>query len=97
MSYYSSSGPIDSLLSIVVPKALKDPHAAKTAKSSRRLFDANDRNGPELPGSGRSRWTTNHLVTQQQIRNNRTYPDLWAANPLVAGSSPARPTSDIKT
>ena len=24
---------------------------------------------PELPGSGRSRWTTNHLVTQQKIRN----------------------------
>jgi hypothetical protein len=50
------------------------------------------RNGPELPGSGRSRRTTNHLVTQQTIRNNRTYPDLWVGNPLVAGSSPARPT-----
>jgi hypothetical protein len=45
------------------------------------------RNRPELPGSGRSRWTTNHLVTQQKTRNNRTYPDLWVANPLVAGSS----------
>src|ERR1700730_11673843 len=52
------------------------------------------RNRPELPGSGRSRWTTNHLVTQQKIRNDRTYPDLWVANPLVAGSSPARPTSE---
>jgi hypothetical protein len=51
------------------------------------------RNRPELPGSGRSRWTINHLVTQQKIRNNRTYPDLCVANPLVAGSSPARPTS----
>jgi hypothetical protein len=50
------------------------------------------RNGPELPGSGRSRWTTNHLVTQHKIRNNRTCPDLWVGNPLVAGSSPARPT-----
>src|ERR1700730_11830915 len=49
-------------------------------------------NGLELPGSGRSRWATNHLVTQQKIRNNRTYPDLWVVNPLVAGSSPARPT-----
>jgi hypothetical protein len=34
---------------------------------------------------------TNHLVTQQKIRNNQTYPDLWVANPLVAGSSPAPP------
>src|ERR1700739_2398267 len=39
------------------------------------------RNGPELPGSARSRWTTNHLVTQQKIRNNRKCPDLWVANP----------------
>jgi hypothetical protein len=50
------------------------------------------RNRPELPGSGRSRWTTNHLVTQQKIRSNGTYPDLWVANPLVAGSSAGRPT-----
>ena len=49
------------------------------------------RNGPRLPGTGRSRWTTNHLVTQQKIRNNRTYPDLWVGNPLVAGSSPPAP------
>src|SRR5271168_2543860 len=46
---------------------------------------------PELPGSGRSRWTTNHLVTQQKIRNNRTYPDVCVANPLVPGSGPPAP------
>src|SRR5271167_2672211 len=49
------------------------------------------RNGPELPGFGRSRRTTNHLVTQQKIRNNRTYPDLCVANPLVPGSGPPAP------
>src|ERR1700730_454288 len=48
-------------------------------------------NGLELPGSGRSRWVTNHLVTQQKIRNNRTYPDLWVVNPLVPGSIPTCP------
>jgi hypothetical protein len=30
-------------------------------------------------------------VAQQKTGNNRTCPDLWSGNPLVAGSSPARP------
>ena len=55
------------------------------------------RNGPVLPGSGRSRWKTNHLVTQQKIRNNRTYPDLWVVNPLVASSSLAHPNMETRT
>ena len=50
------------------------------------------RNGPELSGFARNRWRTSYPVAQQKTDNNRTCPDLWVANPLVAGSSPARPT-----
>src|ERR1700736_2184535 len=74
--------------SLVVPSACA--YGSEGSRKSVVVYSTPmTRNRPELPGSGRSRWTTNHLVTQQKIRSNRTYPDLWVANPLVAGSSPA--------
>jgi hypothetical protein len=55
---------------------------------SRRLFDANDPNS-----TARGHWTTNHAAAQQRSGNIRNCPDLRVANPSVAGSSPARPTT----
>jgi hypothetical protein len=37
---------------------------------------------------------TNQPVTQPNTRSNRNCSDPWVANPLVAGSSPARPTPE---
>jgi hypothetical protein len=51
-------------------------------------------NGPELTGSGRNRRRANSPVAQRRTGNNRSCPDLWVGSPLVAGSSPARPTSE---
>src|ERR1700739_2292911 len=52
------------------------------------------RTGPELPGSGRSDRTTNHAGAQQKTGHNRYHPNRRIGNPLVAGSSPAHPTSE---
>jgi ferredoxin-NADP reductase len=46
---------------------------------------------PELSGSERNCLRANHLMAQQETGSNRNCPDRWVANPLVAGSSPARP------
>jgi hypothetical protein len=51
-----------------------------------RLFDANDPNGPELPGSGRSDWIINHIGAQWKTGHNRYRPERRVHNPLVAGT-----------
>jgi hypothetical protein len=76
MSHDSSRGPHIRLLSIVVPKALKDPHAAKTDKSVAVYSTPITGNRPELSGSGRSCLMTNNLVAQEETGNNRNSPDL---------------------
>ncbi|MFZ3306596.1 MAG: hypothetical protein WA227_23805, partial [Mycobacterium sp.] len=48
----------------------------------------------ELPGSYRGFEMVNPVVAQSETGNNRDYQDRKNANPLVAGSSPARPTSE---
>ena len=79
--------------SLVIPNPLMDPSGVET-RINCRLFDAND---PESTGIARLR--PESLDDQSpcgtpKIRNHWTCPDLSAAHPLVAGSSPARPTSE---
>ena len=57
-----------------------------------RLFTANDREPTGMPGSYRGFETVNPVVAQWETGNNRDCQDLRIANPLLAGSSPARPT-----
>ena len=49
-------------------------------------------NRPELPGSHRGFEMVNPVVAQWETGNNSDCQDLRIANPLLAGSSPARPT-----
>jgi hypothetical protein len=86
---YAWASPAASLLASTT--AVPCAGSTSTAKSVVVYLTLMTRRGPELSGSGRSRWISNHLVAQQRTGNNRTCPDLWSGNPLVAGSSPARP------
>jgi hydroxyethylthiazole kinase-like sugar kinase family protein len=59
-----------------------------------RLFDANNSEMIGIIRFGLESLEVNHPLVQQKTGTNRVYQDLSAANPLVAGSSPARPMSE---
>jgi hypothetical protein len=49
-------------------------------------------NQPEMPGPSQCLRLPNHVVMQAKSSITGTYSDPQFINPLVAGSSPARPT-----
>jgi hypothetical protein len=60
----------------------------------RCLFDGNDPESARIVEYHRDRLTPNPVVAQGQTVINRNRPGLRFENPLVAGSNPARPTSE---
>jgi hypothetical protein len=52
------------------------------------------RSRPECAGFGRPLAAASYLVLQAKTGNNANYQPRRVDNPLVAGSSPARPTSE---